>query len=144
MQTTTANINAIASTEVLRRLETPVLLELHDKITLPGLLANAESWNLSKNEYDQVEQIEIQSVKYLFDLPLHLSTPAIIHSFGLLYTSLRIEKQCLTYLHRILKRTQTHWTAKTLKILECHNLGWYKSIMNTLRTLDLPTELDAI
>ena len=47
---TTVSINSIASTEVLRRIETAVLLELHEKVNIPALLTNAESWALNKGE----------------------------------------------------------------------------------------------
>ena len=36
---------------------------------------------------------EIQALKHLFDLPIHMPTPAIIFSFGTTYTRYRIEKK---------------------------------------------------
>ena len=144
MHITTANINSIAASEVLRNIETPVLLELHDKVTLPGLLNNAESWTLSKAEYSFIETAEIQALKYLFALPSHFPTPAIIFSFGTLFTQIHIEKKRLIYLHRLLKRTDNHWTVKTFKALLSHNIGWAKSITKTLHEYDLPTDLSTI
>ena len=141
---TTININSIASTEVLRRIETSVLIELHDKITIPGLLANAESWSLSKTESTEMEKIEIQALRNLFDLPIHIPTPALIFSFGTLYTHFRIEKRRLTYLHRILNRPDTHWTKKTFHHLFEQNIGWGKTIKQTLQSLGLPTDLSEI
>ena len=141
---TTININSIASTEVLRGIETSVLLQLHDKITIPGLLANAESWSLSKTEYTEIEKIEYQALRNLFDLPLHIPIPALIFTFGTLYTHLRIEKQRLIYLHRILNRPDSHWTKQALHILIEQNIGWGKSIKQTLLSLDLPTDISII
>ena len=143
-QATTININSIASTEILRKIETSVLLELHNKITIPGLLANAESWSLLKMETTEMEKIEYQALRNLFDLPLHTPIPAIIFSLGTLYTQLRIEMRRLIYLHRLLNRPSTNWTNQAFHILEQQNLGWAKSIKNTLRTLDLPTDLTTI
>ena len=141
---TTININSIASTEVLRRIETSVLLELHDKITIPGLIANAESWSLSKTEYNEIEKIEYQALRNLFDLPLHIPIPALIFTFGTLYTRLRIEKRRLNYLYRILNRPDSHWTKKTFFIIFEQNLGWAKTIKQVLQELDLPTDLSVI
>ena len=45
--TTTTSINAIAESDVLRRVEAAVILELHEKINIPALLINSESWNLN-------------------------------------------------------------------------------------------------
>ena len=141
---TTININSIASTEVLRHIETSVLLELHDKITIPGLLANAESWSLSKTEHAEIEKIEYQALRNLFDLPLHIPIPALIFTFGTLYTHFRIEKKRLIYLHRILNRENSHWTKQALDILIEENIGWAKTMKQTLLSLDLPTELTII
>ena len=143
-QATTININTIASTEVLYKIETTVLLELHDKVTIPGLLANAESWSLLKTESGEIEKIEYMALRNLFDLPLHTPIPALIFTFGTLYTHLRIEKQRLNYLHRILNRPDTNWTNQVFYILEGQNIGWVKTIKQTLRSLDLPTDLSII
>ena len=143
-QTTTINVNSIASTEVLRKIETSVLLELHEKITIPGLLANAESWCLTKTEYAEVEKIEYQALRNLFDLPLHIPIPAIMFTFGILYSHLRIEKQRLNYLYRLLNRQDSHWTKQALQRLVEQNIGWAKTIKQTLLSLDLPTDLTTI
>ena len=143
-QATSININSIASTEVLRKIETAVLLELHDKVTIPGLLANAEAWTLFKAEINEIEKIEYQALRSMFDLPLHTPLPALIFTFGTLYTHLRIEIRRLNYLHRILNRPETHWTSQAFYILEEQNIGWVKSIKQTLRSLNLPSDLNAI
>ena len=137
-------MNTIASTEVLRKIETIVLLELHEKVTIPGLVANAESWSLLKTEAAELEKIEYQALRNLFDLPLHTPIPAILFTFGTLYTHLRIEKRRLMYLHKILNRPETNWTNRAFHILDELNIGWAKTIKQTLRSLDLPTDLTAI
>ena len=76
---TTININTIAANEVLNSVETAVLLELHEKISIASLLNNAESWTLSKGEEEDIEKMEVQALKDLFDLPLHIPTNAIIY-----------------------------------------------------------------
>ena len=143
-QATAININSIASTEVLRNIESSVLLELHEKITIPGLVANAESWTLSKTEIKEIERVEYQALRSMFDLPLHIPIPALLFTFGTLYTNFRIETRRLNYLHRILTRQNTHWTNQTFHILNEQNTGWAKSIKMTLRSLDLPTDLTII
>ena len=141
---TTINMNSIASTEILCKIETSVLLELHDKVTVPGLLANAEAWTLSKTELNEIEKIEYQALRNMFDLPLHTPIPAIVFTLGTLYTHLRIEKRRLNYLHKLLNRPNTQWTNQVFHILEEQNLGWAKSIKQTLRSLDLPTDLTTV
>ena len=143
-QATTVSINSFGATEVLRKIETKVLLELHDKITLPGLLTNAESWSLLKGETEKLEMIELQALKHLFDLPIHMPTPAIIFSFGTIITRYQIEKKRLIYLHKLLKRRDTNWTRMMLEILNTLKIGWAKTINQSLRDLKLPTDYQTI
>ena len=47
-------------------------------------------------------------------------------------------------LHKLLNRADTNWTKQTFHILEEQNIGWAKTIKQTLSSLDLPTELSTI
>ena len=138
------SINTIAATDVLRRIETSVILELHDKVILSALLNNAEAWTLNCGDKDNLDRTEIQALKYLFDLPAHTPTPGIIHSFGTLYTRHRIDKKRLLYLHKILNNNDSTWTKLTLMTLTNLNIGWGKCIKETLLDYDLPTNLETI
>ena len=117
---------------------------MHDSINLTALLNNTESWNLYKGEKVDIEQIEINAIKLLFDLPSHTPTPALIYSFGLLYTSLRVEQKQLIYLWKVINRNQHHWTQIALNQLMSRKIGWGKSIHDTLTAHNLPTQTDAI
>ena len=143
-QATTININAIATSEVLKKIEVSVLLRLHEFVTIPGLLANSESWNLLKTEIAELEKIEIQALKNLFDLPTHQPTTSIIYSFGTLFTELRMNQKRLIYLHRVLNRANSNWTKEILLILQQQNIGWYRSIKEILRELNLPDDLNVV
>ena len=138
------SINTIASSDVLRGIETSVLLELHDKVILSALLTNAEAWTLNKSNQDDLNKTEVQALKYMFDLPAHTPTPAIIYSFGVIYTHLRIDQKRLIYLHRLLNYKDDTWTKQTLMTLINLNIGWGKSIKETLIDYDLPTNLETI
>ena len=138
------SINTIASSDVLRGIETSVLLELHDKVILSALLTNAEAWTLNKSNQDDLNKTEVQALKYMFDLPAHTPTPAIIYSFGVIYTHLRIDQKRLIYLHRLLNYKDDTWTKQTLMTLINLNIGWGKSIIETLIDYDLPTNLETI
>ena len=56
MNGTTISIKTIAASEALNKLETSLLLEMHDTINLSALLTNAESWNLNKGEKEELER----------------------------------------------------------------------------------------
>ena len=141
---TSISINTIAESEVLHKIETPVLLELHESTNIPSLITNSESWTLLKSEEKEVEQAEIQCLKGMFDLPLKTPTTSIIYTFGTLYTNIRIDQKKLMYLHKILNRDSTHWTKKSFHTLERYNIGWYKSIIKTLDAYEIPNDLDQI
>ena len=85
-----------------------------------------------------------QSIKFLFDLPSHTPTPALVYTFGLLYTSLRVEKRQLLYLWIEANRGLEHWTHKSLTQVISKDIGWGKSINETLAKHNLPTDLSSI
>ena len=132
IQATSTNINTIASSEVLNQIESAVLLELHEKMNITGFLNNSETWVLNKGDTQQIEIIEMQALKSLFDLPLHTPNAAITYTFGTTYTKLRIEQKQLIYLHRILNRNDNSWTKKTLLLLKDMEIGWYSNIKTIL------------
>ena len=140
----TIGINTIASSDVLRQIETAVILELHEKVNIPALLTNAEAWTLSKGEKTEIERAEIQSLKYLFDLPAHTPTPGIIFSFGVPYTIHRIDQKRFLYLHHILSQDDNTWTKMALNQLNNLNLGWAKSVNEALVDYNLHTEYATI
>ena len=133
LQATTININTIASSEILHHIETTVLLDMHEKKSIAGFLTNAESWNLSNKEEKELEKLEIQAVKFLFDLPVHMPTVAILYSFGLLYTTQRIDQTQLIYLHRLLQRDNNDTTKNSLLTLRNKEAGWFERISTTLK-----------
>ena len=141
---TTISIKTIASNEAFKEVGTSVILELHDTITLSALLTNSESWTLNKTEKIELERMEIQSVKLLFDLPAHIPTPALVYAFGLLYTSLRVEQRQLMYLWKVAQREPNHWTKITMRQVMTKNIGWGKTINEILSKYELPMQLQAI
>ena len=144
LQCTTININTIAASEVMYQIETAVLLELHEKMNISSLINNAESWNLNKGEEQDIEKTEIQALKDLFDLPLHTPTPAIVFSFGVLFTKQRIDMKLLLYLHKVLNKSNESWIKMTLNTLKSFNAGWYKKIITTLEEYELPVDFDTV
>ena len=144
MKSSIITINTIAANEIINKIETTILLDLHEKINIPSLLANSEAWCLSKGERDELEKIETQTLKELFDLPIHTPTTAIIYTLGTLFTSLRLDQKQLMYLHKLLNRHHTHWTHKTFQTLKNKDIGWSKNIRNTLNKYNLPTDFQVI
>ena len=144
LQGTIASINTIASNEVLSRIESCVLLELHERIAIPGLLNNSQSWVLNKTETIELEKAEIQALKILFQLPTRTPKAAVIFTFGILFTRQRIDQNQLIYLHRTLQRPVTHWVKKTLLTLEELDIGWVRNIKSILTFYQLPTSFDEI
>ena len=62
-------INTTASSDIMRGIETKVILDLYHVYIIPSLLNNAEAWMLSKKEENQLDLIGICAVKRLFNLP---------------------------------------------------------------------------
>ena len=82
---TIRQINTTASSEIMRGIETKVLLTLYETSVIPSLLNNCESWTLTKADETQIDKIGIQMLKRLFNLPTTTPSTSIIYSLGLLY-----------------------------------------------------------
>ena len=121
-------INTTASSDVMRGIETNVILNLYEVYVIPCLLNNAESWLLTKKEEDQLDLIGIRVMKRLFNLPSTSPNVSIVYSFGLLYISQIVDKKQFMYLHKMLSRGSYHWTYKTLMKDRSQNIGWAKNI----------------
>ena len=144
IQSNTAIINSIASSEALYRIETAVLLDMHKQKNIASLLNNAEAWRLNKGEEELIEKVEIQALKSLFGLPLHTPTAAIIYTFGTLFTKQRIDKKILIYLHKILNKDDGAFLKQALSTLSSLNTGWYQKTTAILEEYDLPTAFSDI
>ena len=69
-----------------------------------------QSWTLSKTEENQVNEICIQAIKRLFNLPTKTPSVAIAYSFGLLYATQLVDQIRFMFLHKVLSRPSAHCT----------------------------------
>ena len=58
-----------ARSDIMRKIETNVLLKLHETVVVPILLYGSETWVLDSNEMNQLERIELLALKWMFGLP---------------------------------------------------------------------------
>ena len=106
----TRGIITCGQSDIMKKIEIKTLLELHEKVNVPGLLANAEAWNLTKTDEKELETIELQSLKQMLGVPITTPTPAIMYITGTIYTAMRIDQRQLKYLHKLLKCEESRWT----------------------------------
>ena len=144
LHATTRQINTTASSDVMRGVETWVILELYEKCIIPSFLNNAESWTLTLTEEKQIDKVCIQAVKRLFNLPSTTPSPTIIYSFGLLYATQAVDQKRMNYLHKLLTRESNHWTLQMLNHLKTQDLGWAKNIEEKLIAYGLETNWNTI
>ena len=135
----TRQINTTASSEVMKGIETQVIIDLYEKCILTSFLNNAESWILSVSEERQIDKTCIQAVKRLFGLPITTPSASVIFHFGLLYATQVVDHKRFLYLHKILQRESNNWTLLMLNHLQLENIGWAKLICNKLIDYGLET-----
>ena len=126
-----------AKTGVMKRIETKVLLKLHDAVTLPSFLYNAESWTLNNEERKEADKIILWAWKQMLGLPTTTPTPAVIFATGSLYASIHINLKQLLYLHRLLQKGVGHWAYEALQIMRANQVGWAKRIDEVLHMWNL-------
>ena len=144
VQAIVRQINTTASSDIMRGMESTVLLTLYESCIIPSLLNNCESWTLSKSEEEQIDKIGIRTVKRLFGLPTTTPSAAIIYNLGLLYATQAVDKKRLTYLHKVLNRKVDHWTTKMLYHLQAIEKGWASNIKEKLVKYNLETDWEVI
>ena len=144
LNATTRQINATASSEVMRGIETKAILELYEKCILTSFLFNAESWTLTLTEERQIDKTLIQAIKRLFGLPTTTPSAAVVFSFGLLYATQIVDQKKFLFLHKILSREDNHWTKLMLLHLQSIEAGWAKQTANKLCEYGLETDWNAI
>ena len=144
IQATVRQINTTASSDIMRGIETSVIITLYEKSIIPTLLHNCESWTLSTTEENQIDKIGIKAIKRLFSLPTTTPSVAIIHSLGLLYMTQAVDQMKFMFLYKILQRETNHWTKKILIHLKNQDLGWAKNIEKKLTDYQLETDWNLI
>ena len=100
--------------------------------TIPAFLYNAETWTLNKYDKNVIDQAEVYAWKKMIGLPQTTPTAGIFLTVGCLFPSVRVKQKQLLYMHKILKKEETHWTKTTLYALKGHNIGWAKQVMDLL------------
>ena len=144
VESTIRQINTTASSDVMKGVESKVILTLYEKCITPSLTSNCESWNLSPGEEKQLDNVGIRALKRLFHLPTTTPNTSVIYSFGQLYMTQEIDRKRFMYLHKLLSREKDHWTTQMLYHLNTCNMGWAKNINEKLTRYDLETNWETI
>ena len=121
-----------------------MVMRLHETVTLPAFLYNAETWDLNCGERKEVEKAEIWAWKHMLGLPTTTPNPAVVFATGSLYATIRIDQKRLLYLHQLLQKDPQHYAVKVLKIIDENNCGWAKSIRETLSSWKLEQKWNKI
>ena len=66
----------MASSDIMRAIESKAIFELYDICAIPSLLANAESWTLTASDELSLDKTGIQALKRLFNLPEKNTVPS--------------------------------------------------------------------
>ena len=141
---TVTAIMTCSKSEIMKKIETKVLMKLHETVTLPTFLSNSETWVLSNKERKDADKTEISAWKHMLGLPATTPNPAVIFATGSLYASLRIDIRQLIYLHKLLTKEQGHWAHEMLTILKENDIGWAKRIRELLDSWELEKDWSVI
>ena len=130
--------------KVMERVGTRIACQLHEAVTLPSLLYNAETWNLNKTEKRILDKAEIYAWKQMFGLPKTTPTAGIVLTVGCLFASIRVEMKQLLYLHKVLLKKADHWAKTTLILLWEREIGWAKQLQDQMSKWGLESDREAI
>ena len=139
VQGTIIQINMIASSDIMKGIETKVLLALYETSIVSSLVHNGESWTLSPTEETQINQIGIKAIKRLFSLPTSTPSAAVLFNLGLLYMTQVVDKMRFIFLHKVSVRTK-----QMLSQLQSFGIDWAKNIQEKLIEYELETDWEII
>ena len=137
-------IMTCAKSDVMRRIETSVLLRLNTTVTMPTLLSNSETWTLNKGERNEIDKIHVWAWKQMLGLPMTTPSPAVVFATGSIYGSIQVEIKQLIYLHKLLQREEDSWAKEALMILEKYDISWAKRIKEVLQLWGLEEQWNEI
>ena len=140
----TRAIMTCGQSDIMKQIELKTILELHEKVNVPGLLTNAEAWNLTKTDEGQLERIELQILKQMLGVPITTPTQAIIYVTGTVYTTIRIDQKQLKYLQKVLREDENRWTRHILTSMDNYKIGWAKRIRQKLTEYELTEDWEEI
>ena len=128
----------------MKKIELAVCIRLHEKVTVPMMLNNSETWTLTKMDLKEMEKIELWALKRILNVPRTTPSVAICFVTGTLYAEIRIDERQLLYLQKILTREESHWTFHLLKTLDMHSIGWAQQIRTKLGEYELEEDWEKI
>ena len=140
MKVATREVISYGTRSAMRKLKSKMLIELHEAISIPSLLYNSESWTLSITNLLELEKIEVWALKRILNLPPKTPTAAVRFETGTLFVEFRIDQRKLTYLHKVLQRSEDHWTHHILNTLNGIEIGWAAEINWKLKFYNLETD----
>ena len=144
VKNSTREIMSCGNADIMKDIELNVCLKLHEIVSIPMLLNNCESWNLTQSDKKEYEKIEIWALKRILGLPRTTPTAAVRFITGTLFTEIRIDEKQMLYLHKVLNRTEDHWTHHILMTLDDYCIGWSRQIRQKLSEYGLETNWDVL
>ena len=133
-----------ARNDVMKRIQSSVMLKFHEAVALPTLLYGCETWNLNVSEMKQLERVELWALKKVFGLPPTTPNGAVRYSTGTMFMEVRIHYKQIMYLHHLLQRENGYWAKGSLSTLKNKDIGWTKNIEKTLTLWELNTDWNKI
>ena len=137
-------INSSGKNGIMGKIEMEYIIKLHEAITIPTLLYNAETWPLNATAMTNIDRFEVWAWKSMIGLPITTPTAAVMFCCGALYPSIRIKVKQLLYLHKVLQKGHDHWAMSTLLDLQDRNIGWAKQIKGIIESWGVEGNWDTI
>ena len=133
-----------AKNEVMKRIQSSIMLKYHEAVALPTLLYGCETWDLKTIEMKQLERVELWALKKMFGLPPTTPNGAVRYTTGTMFMEVRIHIKQIMYFHHLLQRENGHFAKGAVSTLRHKNIGWIKNIEKTLTLWELETKWDKI
>ena len=137
-------INSCAKNGIMKRIEMDYFIKLHEAVTIPTLLYDAETWPFNATTMACMDRFEVWAWKSMIGLPKTTPTVAVMFCCGSLYPSIRIKMKQLLYLHKVLQKGSESGIYSTLSEVNEQNIGWAKQIKGIIESWELEENWEVI
>ena len=124
-----------------------IALLLRESLLLNGILTNSESWyGLSKSEISQLEKVDLEFFRSLFNVPETVPTAGIYLETGCYRIGTIIKIRRLNFLHAMVKLDRSEMLSKFFHAQWENPVqsDWVLNVQENLLEFDLPDRLEHI
>ena len=112
-------------------MSTDVIISIYEKTIIPAILYNLEVWtNWRKKDWEEMEKVQAEALKIMFDLPISTPYWGMLAEFGIWTMRKRVMYKKMSLYHNIINSKGNRLSKQVIEeqIRTKVENGWYKEV----------------